>query len=159
MLGQTPLGLGSSCIEPGSRCSVCGRQLVRWVGPMPCQDRIRGMLSGIQGHNLWVDSHRGRHLPRVCKKAICAQGRTQLCGKECAPPPQVACPECFPLSPRLSAGCWACHLCGIGWAPCWHRAAAHTRAQWMRQLQPFPTSFSHTFPALHSVACEGHAAQ
>lgn len=122
MLGQTPLGLGGSCIEPGSRCSVCGGQLVRWVGPMPCQDRIQGMLSGLQGHNLWVDSHRGRHLPRVCKKAICAQGHTQLCGKECAPPPQVACPECFPLSSSPSAVCWACHLWGVGWAPCWHRA-------------------------------------
>lgn len=77
--GQTPPGLGGSCIEPGSRCSVCGRQLVQWTRPMPCQDRIQGMLSELQGHNLWVESHIGRHLHCVCGEVISAKGCTHSC--------------------------------------------------------------------------------
>lgn len=89
MSGQTLPGLGSSCIEPGSRCSVCGRQLVRWTRPMPCQDRIQGMLSGLQGHHLWVENHIGRHLPCVCGEAISAQGCTHSCvGKNVFPLPR-----------------------------------------------------------------------
>lgn len=37
------------------------------------------MLSGLQGHNLWAESHIGRHLPCVCGEAISAPGCTHSC--------------------------------------------------------------------------------
>lgn len=105
---------------------------------MPCQDRIQGMLSGLQGYNLWVESYIGRHLLCVCGEAMSAQGCMHAVWETMCSPPQVACPECFLLSSSLSAGCWTCHLWGVVWSLCWHRA------QWIRHIQLFPISFSHT---------------
>lgn len=73
------------------------------------------------------------------------------CGRKTVSPPQMAGPECFPLSSSLSTGCLACHLWGVVWALCWQSTVC--------QAHPALSYFLTHSPALHSaITCEDHVA-